>query len=148
MGVIKDAHRLERHRHASHRIASRRVCASIRDARVVDMSTAGPRGRDGVPSASYVSRDGAMRARAPISPVGLVWGAVGIVDAFVRTLLIEGYAETYAANGRARGGGRGGVGVPGRVAVHRGSGGGGGGVPVRGFANVRTVDHSAPAAGG
>ena len=95
---------------------------------------------------AYVARDGTARARKPWSLSGLAWGAIGVADAFVRTLVVEGYAEAYAGRAGARGGVNGGASARGRVTVNRG--GGNAGANVRGFANVRTIDHSAPAAGG
>jgi len=85
---------------------------------------------------AYVTRDGATRATRPFALAACVWGAVDVVDAFFRTLLVDGYAETYAGRG------------PTRVAATRARDGGGGGANVRGFANVRTIDHAAPTAGG
>ena len=91
---------------------------------------------------AYVARDGSARSRKPWSLSGLAWGAIGVVDAFVRTLVVEGYADAYAGRGggsRARA--NEGVNARGRVTVNRG-----GGASVRGFGdNVRGVDHSAPA---
>lgn len=73
----------------------------------------------------------------------VVWECVGIVDAFFRTLLVDGYTETYVANGRTN------TTINGRIPGRREGGvGGGGGARVSGFANVRTIDHSAPATGG
>ena len=91
---------------------------------------------------AYVTRDGATRATRPFALAACVWGAVDVVDAFFRTLLVDGYAETYAGRGPTRDATRG------RVAATRARDGGGGGANVRGFANVRTIDHAAPTAGG
>ena len=73
---------------------------------------------------AYVARDGAVAAR-PFSLVAALWGALDVVDAFFRTLLVEGHADAYAR----------------RTTTARGAN-------VRGFANVRTIDHAAPTAGG
>ena len=48
---------------------------------------------------AYVARDGSARSRKPWSLSGLAWGAIGVVDAFVRTLVVEGYADAYAGRG-------------------------------------------------
>ena len=91
---------------------------------------------------AYVTRDGATRATRPFALAACVWGAVDVVDAFFRTLLVDGYAETYAGRGPTRDATR-------RAgAATRARDGGGGGANVRGFANVRTIDHAAPTAGG
>jgi len=92
----------------------------------------------------YVTASGTTRTSTPFSPTRVVWECVGIVDAFVRTLLVEGYAETYVASG-SRGGATTTTTINGRVPGRRE---GGGGARVSGFANVRTIDHSAPATGG
>ena len=86
---------------------------------------------------AYVARDGAVAAR-PFSLVAALWGALDVVDAFFRTLLVEGHADAYArrtTTARAP--------TPGRVAATTARG-----ANVRGFANVRTIDHAAPTAGG
>ena len=44
---------------------------------------------------AYVARDGAVAAR-PFSLVAALWGALDVVDAFFRTLLVEGHADAYA----------------------------------------------------
>ena len=51
---------------------------------------------------AYVTRDGATRATRPFALAACVWGAVDVVDAFFRTLLVDGYAETYAGRGPTR----------------------------------------------
>ena len=93
---------------------------------------------------AYVARDGSARSRKPWSLSGFAWGAIDVADAFVRTLVVEGYADAYAGRGvgsRARANER--VNVRGRVTVNRG-----GGANVRGFGdNVRGVDHSATVGG-
>jgi len=86
---------------------------------------------------AYVARDGAVAAR-PFSLVAALWGALDVVDAFFRTLLVEGHADAYArraTTARAP--------TPGRVAATPARG-----ARARGFANVRTIDHAAPTAGG
>ena len=86
---------------------------------------------------AYVARDGAVAAR-PFSLVAALWGALDVVDAFFRTLLVEGHADAYArrtTTARAP--------TPERVAATTARG-----ANVRGFANVRTIDHAAPTAGG
>ena len=86
---------------------------------------------------AYVARDGAVAAR-PFSLVAALWGALDVVDAFFRTLLVEGHADAYArrtTTARAT--------TPERVAATTARG-----ASVRGFANVRTIDHAAPTAGG
>ena len=93
-------------------------------------------------SAAYVS-GGTVRARAPFSPIGTAWACVDVVVAFVRTMLEPGYAEVYAS--RATTTRTTTVVAPGRV---RTNAGGGGSASVRGYSNVRTIDHSAPAVGG
>jgi hypothetical protein len=99
---------------------------------------------------AYVTRDGATRATRPFALAALVWSAIDIVDAFLRTLLIEGYADAYAGRASASASARGTARAPGaprgRVAVNRASASGG--ASVRGFANVRTIDHTAPTVGG
>ena len=82
---------------------------------------------------AYVARDGAVAAR-PFSLVAALWGALDVVDAFFRTLLVEGHADAYARGRRAS-----------RVRVGATTARG---ANVRGFANVRTIDHAAPTAGG
>jgi hypothetical protein len=93
-------------------------------------------------SSAYVS-GGTVRARAPFSPIGTLWACVDVVVAFFRTMLEPGYAEAYAS--RARTTTTTTVVAPGRV---RANAGGGGSASVRGYSNVRTIDHSAPAVGG
>ena len=92
-------------------------------------------------SAAYVS-GGTVRARAPFSPIGTAWACVDVVVAFVRTMLEPGYAEVYASRAttttRTTT-----VVAPGRVRTNAGAG-----ASVRGYSNVRTIDHSAPAVGG
>ena len=86
---------------------------------------------------AYVARDGAVAAR-PFSLVAALWGALDVVDAFFRTLLVEGHADAYArrtTTARAP--------TPERVAATTARG-----ARARGFANVRTIDHAAPTAGG
>ena len=86
---------------------------------------------------AYVARDGAVAAR-PFSLVAALWGALDVVDAFFRTLLVEGHADAYArrtTTARAT--------TPERVAATTARG-----ARARGVANVRTIDHAAPTAGG
>ena len=89
---------------------------------------------------AYVARDGTTRRAKPFSLSGACWHLVDVADAFVRTLVIDGYAETYArgTNGLSR------ASTVSRAPVRRPWGEGN----VRGFANVRTIDHSAPVGGG
>ena len=89
-------------------------------------------------SSAYVS-GGTVRARAPFSPIGTLWACVDVVVAFFRTMLEPGYAEVYASRATSS------TVAPGRV---RANAGGGGSASVRGYSNVRTIDHSAPAVGG
>lgn len=100
------------------------------------------------PPPRYVTASGTTRTSTPFSPTRVAWECVGIVDAFFRTLLVDGYAETYVANGRTTTTTN--TTINGRIPGRRegGVGGGGGGARVSGFANVRTIDHSAPAPGG
>ena len=90
-------------------------------------------------SSAYVS-GGTVRARAPFSPIGTLGTCVDVVVAFFRTMLEPGYAETYASRATTTT-----TVAPGRV---RANAGGGGSASVRGYSNVRTIDHSAPAVGG
>jgi hypothetical protein len=95
------------------------------------------RPRDTARAMAYVARDGAVAAR-PFSLVAALWGALDVVDAFFRTLLVEGHADAYArrtTTARAP--------TPERVAATTARG-----ARARGFANVRTIDHAAPTAGG
>ena len=95
------------------------------------------RPRDVARAMAYVARDGAVAAR-PFSLVAALWGALDVVDAFFRTLLVEGHADAYArrtTTARAP--------TPERVAATTARG-----ARARGFANVRTIDHAAPTAGG
>jgi hypothetical protein len=95
------------------------------------------RPRDAARAMAYVARDGAVAAR-PFSLVAALWGALDVVDAFFRTLLVEGHADAYArrtTTARAT--------TPERVAATTARG-----ARVSGFANVRTIDHAAPTAGG
>ena len=95
------------------------------------------RPRDFARAMAYVARDGAVAAR-PFSLVAALWGALDVVDAFFRTLLVEGHADAYArrtTTARAT--------TPERVAATTARG-----ARARGFANVRTIDHAAPTAGG
>jgi len=94
-------------------------------------------------SSAYVS-GGTVRARAPFSPIGTLWACVDVVVAFFRTMLEPGYAEAYASRARTTTTTTTVV-APGRV---RANAGGGGSASVRGYSNVRTIDHSAPAVGG
>jgi len=96
-------------------------------------------------ASGYVGRDGRARASKPFSLAGAIWHVVDVADAFVRTLVVEGYAETYAARGR---GGAATGRADARGTANATGGAVGGGARVRGFSNVRTIDHAAPAVGG
>ena len=93
-------------------------------------------------SATYV-RDGAVRAHRPFSPIGAVWACVDVVVAFFRTMIEPGYEAVYVGRATTTNSTTT-TQAPGCVRTN----GGGTSASVRGYSNVRTIDHSARAVGG